>query len=225
MLGFWGVLVAELQFEPTTARFIDQQRVLAPILSAAFIFTGFYVASYPESHQEWMPWSDKMTHFLRPNLPKDPDFPRFTSGIGLVLGSLGIILSPRVQEILSSKILLFFGKMGFAVYLLHGTLMKTVLAWMMYGFSIPADTKNDKGEVQITRIKYPGHTRLLTCLPFFLPLLYSLAYAWTQHVDPWCERMTNKLVEKIKWEETKANGYIPMGGVHVHSNGHGPHAA
>lgn len=226
MLGFWGVLIAELQFEPATARFIDQQRILAPVLSAVLVFAGFYIASYPEQHAEWMPWSDNLTHFLKPNLPENPDMPRFASGIGLMLAAVGIVLSPRLQEILSSRILLFFGKMGFAVYLLHGTLMKTILSWMLYGFNVPADHMDDKGELQITRMKYPGHQSLFLCLLFFFPILYSSAYAWTQYVDPWCERMTSKLVNYIKPEETKGNGYIPMGGVQVQPNGHGPvHAA
>ncbi|KAL5377025.1 hypothetical protein PMIN06_009191 [Paraphaeosphaeria minitans] len=225
MLGFWGVLIAELQFEPATARFIEQQRILAPVLSAVLVFSGFYVASYPESHAEWMPWSDNLTHFLKPNLPENPDLPRFSSGIGLMLAAVGIVLSPRLQEILSSKILLFFGKMGFAVYLLHGTLMKTFLAWMIYGISVPADHKDEKGQPQMTRMKYPGHQTLFVCLFFWMPILYGSAYAWTQYVDPWCERMTNKLVEKVKFEETKGNGYIPMSG--VQGQGHGParHAA
>ena len=220
MLGFWGVLIAELQFEPRTAQFIDQQRILAPVLSSVLVFAGFYVASYPESHAEWMPWSDTLTHFLQPNLPEDPDLPRFTSGIGLMLAAVGIVLSPRLQEILSSRILLFFGKMGFAVYLLHGTLMKTILSWMVYGISVPEDHRDDDGKLQITRMEYPGHQTLLICVVFFLPILYGSAYAWTQHVDPWCERMTNKLVNMIKPEETKGNGYIPMNGVQVQTNGH-----
>lgn len=223
MLGFWGVLIAELQFEPATARFIENRRVLASVLSGILIFSGFYIASYPESHAEWMPWSDHLTHFLTPNLPAKPDLPRFSSGIGLVLAAAGIVLSPRVQEILSSRILLFFGKMGFAVYLLHGTLMKTLLTWMLYGISIPADHKNDKGEPEMTRLHYPGHTTLLMCLVPFLPALYGAAYAWTQYVDPWCEKMTNKLVENIKSDEggKAAGGYIPMGSVQVVPNGHG----
>lgn len=226
MLGFWGVLIAELQLEPQTARFIEQQRILAPVLSLVLVFAGFYVASYPESHAEWMPWSATLTHFLQPNLPEDPDLPRFSSGIGLMLAAVGIVLSPRLQALLSSRILLFFGKMGFAVYLLHGTLMKTILSWMVYGINVPRDHLGPDGEIQMTRMKYPGHPTLLVCVVFFLPILYSAAYAWTQHVDPWADRMTNRLVNLIKPEETKGNGYLPMSGVQVHPNGHGPvHAA
>lgn len=226
MLGFWGVLVAEIQFEPATARFIDQQPVLAPLLSAILVFSGFYVASYPESHADWMPWSDNLTNILKPSLPVDPDMPRYSSGIGLMLAALGIVLSPRMQEVLSNRILLFFGKMGFAVYLLHGTLMKTILVWMVYGISVPADHDEANHQPKLTRIKYPGHKTLFICLIFFFPILYGSAYAWMQYVDPWCERMTNKLVNRIKPDEAKGNGYIPMGGVHVLPNGHGPvHAA
>lgn len=220
MLGFWGVFIAELQFEPATIRFINQQSFFASLLSAVLVVSGFFVASYPESHAEWMPWSDTLTKFLKPTLPVDPDMPRFSSGIGLMLAVLGIVLSPRVQELLSNRILLFFGKMGFAVYLLHGTLMKTILTWMIYGISVPADHSEVKHQPQLTRIQYPGHKTLFISLFFFFPILYSSAYAWTQYIDPWCERMTNKLVNTIKPEGIKGNGYIPMAGVQILLNGH-----
>ena len=89
----------------------------------------------------------------------------------------------------------------------------TLLSWMVYGFSVPKDHRDAKGHPQTTRNKYPGHQMLAICVVLWLPMLYGSAYAWTQYVDPWCERMTNRLVDKIKFADSKENGYIPMSGV------------
>ncbi|KAG8162601.1 hypothetical protein KVR01_008366 [Diaporthe batatas] len=209
MQFFWGAFIADLQNHPSTTQFISDRARLSKILSAALVFAGLTFASFPEGHAEWMTWSRILLDFMRPILPENPDFPRFASGIGLELISLGVLLSPPLQRLLSGRYLLFLGRMSFAVYLLHGPLMKTTLVWMLYGVQAPPDHENDKGEMEITRLKFPGDLALILWQFIWLPMLYFIANLWTAHVDPWCERMTNRLVDYVTLDASEKPSVLP----------------
>lgn len=146
---------------------------------------------------------------MMPIAPSVTDLPRLGSGIGLELISMGILLSPFMQRVLSSRYLLFLGRMSFAVYLLHGSLMKTTLVWMLYGIQTPVDQQNMSGEIVITRLTYPGNLGLIAWQLVWIPMLYGIANLWMIHVDPWCERMTNKLVNYVKLEASEKVPVLP----------------
>ncbi|KAF3763302.1 hypothetical protein M406DRAFT_279359 [Cryphonectria parasitica EP155] len=209
MQFFWGTLIADLQnHEPFTALIASRPRASA-IISGFLLFIGLTFASYPEGHAEWMGWSRTLLSIMRPILPNNPDFPRFASGIGLEFISIGIVFSPFLQKALSSRYLLFLGRMSFAVYLLHGPLLKTVLVWMLYGVQTLPDHENDKGEMVITRLKYPGNLTLVAWQIVWLPMLYGIASLWMNHVDPVCERLTNRLVEYVKLDASEKVSVLP----------------
>lgn len=209
MQFFWGAFIADLQNHPSTSQFISDRPRLSKILSAAFVFIGLTFASFPEGHAEWMTWSRILLDFMRPILPENPDFPRFASGIGLEFIALGVLLSPPLQRLLSGRYLLFLGRMSFAVYLLHGPLMKTTLVWMLYGVVVPPDHENDKGEMEMTRLKYPGNLALIMWQFIWLPMLYCVANFWMAYVDPWCERVTNRLVEYVTLDASEKPSILP----------------
>ena len=211
ILGFFGIFLAEFQMDDFTNAFIASQPVIAPVLSTFNILLGGWLASYPEANIEALAWSRNLHAFFTSITPKDPDYGHFSSSFGLMFIAFGIVLSPFLQKALSSKYLLFFGRMSFAVYLLHHSMMKTVLAWMLYGVHTKPAHMNDKNEPEITRLEYPGHATLIMWSIVWWPMLYGVAYLWTQHVDPRCERLANKLVEWIKLDSGKQrNGYLPM---------------
>ncbi|KAL1850741.1 hypothetical protein Daus18300_012819 [Diaporthe australafricana] len=209
MQFFWGTFIADLQNHPSTSQFISNRLRISKILSASLVFVGLVFASFPEGHAEWMTWSRLLLDFMRPILPDNPDFPRFASGIGLELISLGILLSPWLQKLLSGRYLLFLGRMSFAVYLLHGPLMKTTLVWMLYGVQVPPDHENDSGDMEMTRLSYPGNMALVMWQFVWLPMLYGIANLWMAYVDPWCERMTNRLVEYVTLDASEKPSLLP----------------
>lgn len=209
MQFFWGTLLADLQNHPPTTQFISDRARLCKVLSFTLVLTGLTFASFPEGHAEWMTWSRVLLDMMRPVLPENPDFPRFGSGIGLELIALGVLLSPWLQRALSSRYLLFLGRMSFAVYLLHGPLMKTVLVWMLYGVQVMPDHEDEQGAMVITRLKYPGNLTLIAWQLVWLPMVYGIAHLWMAHVDPWCDRMTNKLVEYVRLEASEKPPVLP----------------
>lgn len=210
MQFFWGTFIADVQNHDATSALITSRPRIGNIFSVLFILIGLFFASYPEAHAEWAGWSNSLLDFMTAITPTFMDIPRFASGIGLQFLSLGIVLSPALQKALSSKYLLFLGRMSFAVYLIHGPLMKTTLVWMLLGLKSPPDQQGPNGEMEITRIQYPGNLSLIAWQIVWLPMVYALAYLWTTHVDPWCERMTNKFVGFIKLEASEKVPVLPM---------------
>lgn len=208
MQFFWGVFLADLQNHPTAVEFFANRPRLARVAAIVCLAIGFTFASLPERNFEWAPWSNSLKNFLSIILPKDPDYSRFSSGLGLIFISLAIHLSPLAKDVLSNRAFLWLGKQSFAVYLLHGPLLRTTLCWIVFGFNVPPDTQNDKGEVQPGRFPSPSGIKLLICISFWLPFVYAIAVAWTTYVDPWCARVTEKMVSKIK-EETGEKPLLP----------------
>lgn len=129
--------------------------------------------------------------------PGEADVPRFYTALGIELFTLGVQLSEITKEALSNKWLLWFGKNSFAVYLLHGTLLRTVLVWMFYGTIIPPDAQiavDEKGDIIPPE---PLHLRappfLAISLIVWFVIVYFIADLWTKHIDAFCGRVTQAL--------------------------------
>lgn len=212
MQFFWGALLADVQNHDDITALIASRPRTSAILSGFFILGGLTLASFPEAHPEWMPWSQQLLTFMTAILPAEPDFARFGSGLGLELITVGIVLSPSLlQRALASRYLLFFGKMSFAVYLLHGPLLRTTLVWLLYGVHTLPDHKDEEtGLMAMTRLTYPGDATLLAWLVPWLPMLYGVAHLWTAYVDLWCDRITNRLVERVGLDDSEKVPVLPV---------------
>lgn len=212
MQFFWGVLFADIQNHDTIPALLASRPRTSALLSTVFVLLGLTFASFPEIHPEWMAWSRFLTNAMEVIRPSTlVDLPRLGSGLGLNFLTLGILFSPSVlQRALASKYLLFFGRLSFAVYLLHGPLLRTTLVWMLYGVHAPPEGQVDLYGIQMPAIlMYPGNMTLLACLLVWLPMLFGLAHLWTVHVDTWCDRMTNRLVEHVRLEANEKISVLP----------------
>ncbi|KUI55399.1 hypothetical protein VP1G_02824 [Cytospora mali] len=107
MQFFFGAFMADFQqlpegSGPAWTNFLSQKSGLAGLriaVSALFLIVGLYVASLPDMHFEWQPWSQNLADFMISVLPRDPDLPRFSSGLGLDLIVMAIHFSPMpVQD-------------------------------------------------------------------------------------------------------------------------------
>jgi hypothetical protein len=142
-----------------------------------------------------MPWSNfmlKMAGWIFPD--KHPDTPRFYTGLGLWFLALGMHFSDHVKAVLSTKYLLWAGKNSFAVYLLHGTLLRTILVWVLFGFTVPSDVLQEDGTYkQAPYLEHGGRLSFYFWIAVWMVVQYWIANQWTNHVDPFCARMTEKL--------------------------------
>lgn len=197
MQFFFGIFLAELQNHPAGNQFLVDHSRLCRFLSPFFLILGMLVASYPEAHPEWVTWSRAIYNVFMVILPYNPDFPRFGTGLGLQLIAIGLHFSPSTRSVLSNRAFLWLGKQSFAVYLLHGPLLRSVLAWMMFGFTTLPDTKDDKGETVQHHIPFPGYKHLFLVLPIWIPMTYAAAVAWTTYIDPWCATVTERMVNYV----------------------------
>lgn len=177
-------------------------RVLAPIL----MLLGLMLASYPESKPEWMAWSNFMTQMAAYIFPPDhPDTPRFYAGIGFTFIALGLQFSDLAKVVLSNKYLLWAGKNSFAVYVLHGTLMRTILVWMLYGIMYIPDMIKEDGTIEAAPyVKMGGQLRWYFWVPVWFVIQYWLANLWTTYVDSFCARVTQNLEKHVFEEEEKS---------------------
>lgn len=187
--------------------------------SVFFLVIGFFMASLPDDHFDYQPWSQSLFKFLETILPRDPDFPRFSSGLGLMLIVVGLHLSDTARNVLASKPFIWLGRMSFAVYLLHNQILRSVLCWMVYGFSLPEQPEDvqdpDTGEwwtPDRPRLEFPGAGRLFMVLPIYWFMVYGAAWLWTTYVDAWCARVTEKLVGAVKEDDgrEKSEPLLPM---------------
>ncbi|KAK8139022.1 hypothetical protein PG984_002402 [Apiospora sp. TS-2023a] len=201
MQFFWGVFLCDIQNTPAASDFIANRTRLSGLIASVCLISGLYVASYPEGHPEWATWSRYMHNVLVAIVPEKADYPRYGSGIGLELITLGIHFSPFIKDVLSGKYLLWLGKQSFAVYLLHGPLLRWVLCWMVYGTRLPADVQNENGDWVPGQLKFPGAHKLLIWLPLWVPLNYFVANLWTSYVDPWCARVTEQIISYVKEDD------------------------
>jgi peptidoglycan/LPS O-acetylase OafA/YrhL len=196
------MFLADLSTHPPVQQWSNSRPWTRTILSPLLLILGLCLASYPEKHHEWSSWSSWLKTLSTYILPEGHDTARFFTGFGLEFITLSIIFSPRLKDLLSNRYFLWLGKQSFGVYLIHGPLLRWILAWCLYGITLPAPVQDEKHEWRPgPNLKLRGPLVQAICIPPWLLLLYALAHLWTKYVDPLCARWT-AAIEKYVW----ANG-------------------
>ncbi|TGO47928.1 hypothetical protein BCON_0258g00070 [Botryotinia convoluta] len=207
MQFFFGTFLSDLSQHPPHIDWLKTVTWPRYYLAPSLIVLGLIFASYPEGKPELQAWSQSLYNLSLWIFPNDPDVPRFYSGLGLELIALGIHFSPLCKDFLANKYLLWFGKNSFAVYLIHGTLLRTLLIWMLYGVSMPEDSVDEKGETVRGVLHMCGRFRWYSMLLVWFVILYAMANAWTKWVDPWCGKVTQRW-ERYVFEEDGAREVV-----------------
>ncbi len=186
------------------------------VVSPLLILTGLWIGSYPQEHEDWSSWSLWLHNtFVNPDAPNGergslivPDGTnpqRRFSSLAVQLCALAIFISPVLREALANKRLQWLGRHSFAVYLIHGTILRTVGVWIIYGISgepwQPAGIRED-GEPEEQQWLAPrGRAHVYASVIVFIILTYSAAWAWMRYIDSACARATAWLERKVFEEE------------------------
>ena len=201
-MAVWGVLLCDFSQSSQYQLLATEKRQYIGPLSATLIVFGLYLASFPKY---WMsarllPWSNTMLWIGEYIFPADVDYARRFSALGVQLTTLGLQLWPRAQEVLANRVFLALGRYSFAVYLIHGTLLRSILVWAEYGITgQPWEITIDQDGLEILP---PWLPRRFHGLPFILMVVlwlccvYYCAYLWTTYIDSWCARFTQRLESK-----------------------------
>ena len=162
-------------------------------IPALLILLGLFLAGYPQDSPSHAPWSHKMETLMQPLTPRDADLRRYWDHLGASVLLLGTFFSPTARRLLASPPFSFLGRLSFPVYLLHNTMIKSVLTWMVYLASATHPRTDDAGNRRdLQRASAP-----LICgaVLLYLLLLYRAAALWARFVDPFCAGVVARVLD------------------------------
>jgi hypothetical protein len=145
---------------------------------------------------------------------------RLYSTMGGSLLILSLLLSPQLRHLLSHRYLVFLGGISYALYLLHATLMRSALGYIIY--TIPRRTErkvvvvNHKGEqlridTVITEVwRGWGIVRSFLFGAWMVGLL-GLAHLWRRRIDTFSLVVAKRLEEVVSGKRGIANGFGGIG--------------
>ena len=215
-----GALLAELNIHLGSAHAFPRCRGLPMrFLCAVLILIGLYWSSYPETHNGWRTWSANLGWWGLKIFPRGVDQYRFWPALGVQLITISVMLSPHLQHFLSLPSLTWLGTVSFPIYLLHGPLIRSLLAWLLFGLRNPIKKIEHnadgsvKGEYEV--LPMPTLPMYIIAIPIFFIALLAVCQLWNLYIEPWCARLT-KMAEDLFFGvgrlEVPGNGHVPPPG-------------
>jgi peptidoglycan/LPS O-acetylase OafA/YrhL len=198
---FAGMMLAELTMcdlpcgENAIARFV-------PYLGTGL---GLFLMSFPNEYYDWASWSRQLHELALVIFPSGIELGRAWPGIGAQIVCSSVCFSSSLRKALSQGFLLWLGGVSYSLYLLHGPLMRSVLAWLVCGPMMMAGewvTRGDEnyGSTEDSGyIPLPGWPTFVVILPIFWAFLLLMVHLWSSKVEP-------KFAAATKWFEDLALG-------------------
>ena len=231
---FGGAFLAELNMHLGSAMSSRlYHSVTLRVIAISIVVLGLYLSGFPENRIEWASWSTNLRLIGLKIFPKNVDQFRYWPSVGVQLITIGVMLSPLLQDVLTHPALLWLGGASFPIYLLHGPIIRSVLAWILFGFREPI-TRYDYNHdgtmaAQYEILPMPTGWMYTFALPLFFVILFACAHAWNLWIEPWCAYWTKNMEEMMMGmgdhsrpiEMTNGTNPFPKGG--NKSNGILPH--
>ena len=215
MLGmnvYFGALLAELSNRLLSSSTAPHRNPFIRTMTVLVLLLGLHVSGYPEVSPEWSSWSQNLAqigHFIFPG----KDCWRYWTSIGAQLITLAIVISPRMQEMLSHPAFVWLGSVSLPLYLIHGPLVRSLLAWMLFGWQKPVAHYSQDVNGTLTaswqQRSFPDGWVFCIVLPVFLLILLWASHLWTTWVEPWCASITKRIEEVMCGTETGEQGELP----------------
>ena len=209
---YFGALLAELSNRLPSPAMTPQRRPLIRAMTGIALLLGLHVSGYPEVSPEWTSWSQNLAqigHFIFPG----KDYWRYWTSIGAQLITLAVVISPRIQEILSHPAFVWLGSVSLPLYLIHGPMVRSLLAWMLFGWQNPVSYHSQDVNGTLTdswqRRSFPDSWVFCIVLPVFLLVLLWASHLWTTWVEPWCASMTKRIEAVMCGTEIGEKGELP----------------
>lgn len=215
MLGmniYFGALLAELSNRLPSPSITPQRNPLVRTMTVIVLLLGLHVSGYPEVSPEWTSWSQNLAQIGKLIFP-GKDYWRYWTSVGAQLITLAVVISPGIQELLSHPSLVWLGSVSLPLYLIHGPLVRSLLAWMLFGWQKPVSHHSQ--DVPGTRVDssqrrlFPDRWVFCIVLPVFLLILLWASHLWTTWVEPWCASMTKRIEGVMCGTEEGEKGELP----------------
>ena len=205
---YCGILLAELNY----SRFPLLLSSYSPYFAPPLVLAALVLMSFPSQFHNHAPWSNILFQWHNKIAPEGAEVQRFLPSLGAQLLIFTAVLSPHLRRILSHRYFLWLGKISFPLYLLHGTMMRTVLAWLMFARSQLVETQEVRGEQTYILMKYPipGYTMFFISLPVFFVVLFSLTHVWTQKVEPYFGIITKTAEDIMFGKKQERPNVLPV---------------
>lgn len=200
MACFGGVILAELSL----SSFPSKMAPISPFVSPPLTIFALILMSYPGGSADASPWSAALHRFGESWFGGGAVDRTYGTLGGLTLVA-SIIISPHARAVLSGQVFKWLGKISFAIYLLHGTVLRTVFAWIMFAGSELQEVQDmvDQGpywpnEVWVTFQRYPlpGYFRCLVATLVLGVVTLGCSHLWNLKVEPVCAKITS-MSEKL----------------------------
>ena len=162
------------------------------IIPFCSLILGLYLMSFPSSFAQDAAWSRDLTAWAARIAPARADVPHFWTSLGAQIVCASVYFSPPMQKILSKRIPCYLGSVSFSMYLLHGPLMHSVLAMLVFG---PSALRREMVQADDKVMRYPipaGWTMFLS-FPVFGIILLICVHAWATKVEPIFGRVTKAM--------------------------------
>lgn len=193
-----GILLAQLHVDLGSRATTIMPRFVPGIL----MISGLFLWSFPQEHPEWAPWSRVLKTVFVATTPGGTDTNRYAFSVGITLLMLGIFFSTNARKFLTSPLFNFLGRVSFPVYLLHNTLIRTILVLMVYGPNAArTPLKNPEGHP--VEVKRASPMTFIFIIPVFYAVLYLVAYSWLIYVDPVCAKIVDWMKNKMFIDDEK----------------------
>ncbi|KAM7212029.1 Acyltransferase 3 [Rhypophila decipiens] len=227
-----GTLLAELsQHRPTQNWIQAHQRILTFIVAPILLIFGGYIGSYPHEKENYAKWSLDLLHWLVAKddegsrgsfiVPKGAHPGRRCTSFFIQSVAISVFLSHSLQNLLSHRLLTWLGHHSFAVYLTHGTILRTVGMWIVYGISgqpWAPPGRNEDGSPKEQEYLHPkSGTHKIVAIIIFTAVTYTAAWAWMKWVDTACARATQWLEKRVFEDDSEEKSSFAEKG---YANGH-----
>ena len=197
-----GIFLAELSMAfplpnaESSSSFRDQAHYILPLILAFF---AVLTMGHPSEKDHFAMWTRMYKKLAVHIFPTGADYHYFWCTIGEQMLMVSIMFSADLQKILSHPIMLWLGRISFAIYLLHGFIVRTFMLWLLYGLREPIwlYSKDNAGNVDEAweALPNPHGWMYPVCFAVTFALLLFLSHIFTEYVEQFCAFVTRKLEE------------------------------
>lgn len=189
---FSGIALVELHYSPYPLLLSTYSH----IFTAPLALLSLFLMSFPAEYQSFTQWSNVLFKLGQKFAPQHVEVGRFWPTIGAQLLTLTIVMSPHLRRALSHRYFLWLGKISFPLYLLHGSFLRSFMAWLLFLGQTPKNMQDDGSGPTVLRYPVPGPLRFVITMPIFFALLFAATHLWAIKIEPWFGWITDN-VQKI----------------------------